>query len=273
MPFSNLYGAPPPELADFTADARQFSPLSPGGDDLASLPPGALDNLAMLAPPGAIERRRALALALRALAPGAPYLVLAPKDKGGGRIAKELTELGCACFESAKRHHRICAAKAEGDAAAIEAALHAGAPRFSESLGLWTQPGVFSWDRIDSGSALLMRHLPDLSGRGADFGCGIGAIAHRILASARVKSLLMVDIDRRAIELCARNVDDSRVAILWADVRGLAVGPFDFIAMNPPFHEAGKETKALGRGFIESAAANLRPGGQCWLVANRHLPY
>jgi 16S rRNA (guanine1207-N2)-methyltransferase len=120
---------------------------------------------------------------------------------------------------------------------------------------------------------LLIRHLPDFSGRGADFGCGFGLISHRILASPKVKSLLLVDIDRRSIELCARNVDDPRVAILWADVRALSVGPFDFIAMNPPFHEAGKETKELGRGFIASAAANLRPGGQCWLVANRHLPY
>ena len=273
MTYTNLFGAPPPELAEIAPDARQFSPLYPDGEDLAAQPAGALDNLAMLAPPGAIERRRALALALRALAPGAPFIVMAPKDKGGGRLARELEELGCASVQSAKRHHRICSAPAAGDAAAIEAAIHAGAPRFSESLGLWTQPGVFSWDRIDPGSALLMRHMPDFSGRGADFGCGIGLIAHKILASVKVKSLLMVDIDRRAIELCARNVDDPRVAILWADVRALNVGPFDFIAMNPPFHEAGRETKELGRGFIASAAANLRPGGQCWLVANRHLPY
>jgi 16S rRNA (guanine1207-N2)-methyltransferase len=253
MTFSNYFGAPPPELADIAADARQFSPTSPGAADLSALPPGALDNLVMLAPPGATERRRAL--------------------KGGGRLAKELAELGCPSEESAKRHHRICVAAAQGDSAALEFAIHSGSPRFSESLGLWTQPGVFSWDRIDPGSALLIRHLPEFSGRGADFGCGIGVIAHKILSSPRIKSLLMVDIDRRAIELCARNVDDLRVAILWADVRALSVGPFDFIVMNPPFHEAGKESKALGRSFIDAAAANLRPGGQCWLVANRHLPY
>ena len=181
MTFSNLFGAPPPELADFTPDARQFSPFSPGADDLTALPPGTLDNLAMLAPPGAIERRRTLGLALRALAPGAPFLVMAPKDKGGGRLAKEMAELGCPSHENAKRHHQICVAAAQGDSAAIEAAIHAGAPRFSESLGLWTQPGVFSWDRIDPGSALLMRHFPEFSGRGADFGCGLGLMAHKIL--------------------------------------------------------------------------------------------
>ena len=274
MTFDNLFGAPPGELADIDPSARQFSPLVPGAGDLESLAPGALANLAMLAPPGAIERRHALALALRALAPGAPFLVMAPKDKGGGRLAKELAELGCASVETAKRHHRICQAEARFEPAAIAAAIAAGEPRLSESLGLWTQPGVFAWDRIDPGSALLVDHLPEFSGRGADLGCGLGLLAHRILASPKVKSLVLADIDRRAVELCKRNVADQRALILWADARTLAnLPPLDFIAMNPPFHEAGSENKALGVAFIDKAAQLLRPGGACWLVANRHLPY
>ncbi len=273
MIYDNVFGAPPPDLAQIAPGARQFSPLVPGAEDFALVPPGALANLVLLAPPCAVERRTALALALRALAPGAPFLVMAPKDKGGGRIAKELAEFGCPSVEHSKRHHRLCAAGARGAPAEIQAAIEAGAPRFSQSLGLWTQPGVFSWDRIDPGSALLIRNLPDFSGHGADFGCGLGVVAHGILASPKVKSLVLVDIDRRATELCARNVADPRVTILWADVRAFKNRPFDFIAMNPPFHESGKEAKELGRGFIASAAANLRPGGRCRLVANRHLPY
>lgn len=272
MTFENVFGAPPPELAPLSDNARQFSPLSPGAERLEEA--SGLDNLAMLAPPGAIERRAALALALRALKPGAPLLALAPKDKGGGRLAKDLSDLGCACSESAKRHHRICLTQGGGDPQAIEAAIQAGAPRLSESLGLWTQPGVFSWDRIDPGTALLAEHLPDFSGRGADLGCGLGMLAHRILGSARVKSLLMVDVDRRAVDLCARNVSDSRVKLVWEDVRRAAKPePLDFVVMNPPFHDAGRENKGLGIAFIQRAAEFLRPGGACWLVANRHLPY
>jgi 16S rRNA (guanine1207-N2)-methyltransferase len=33
------------------------------------------------------------------------------------------------------------------------------------------------------------------------------------------------------------------------------------------------EDRALGEAFIRRAAAELKPGGVCWLVANRHLPY
>ena len=43
--------------------------------------------------------------------------------------------------------------------------------------------------------------------------------------------------------------------------------------MNPPFHDGGTEDRALGQGFIRRAAEVLRPGGTCWLIANRHLPY
>ena len=272
MVFDNVFGAPPPELAQLSDSSRQFSPLSPGAERLEAF--SDLDNLAMLAPPGAIERRAALALALRALKPGAPLLALAPKDKGGGRLAKDLSDLGCACSETAKRHHRICFTQAGGDADAIEAVIRAGAPRLSDSLGLWTQPGLFSWDRIDPGTALLADHLPEFSGRGADLGCGLGALAHRILASARVKSLVMVDVDRRAVDLCARNVSDSRAKLVWEDVRRLPKPePLDFVVMNPPFHDGGREDKGLGIAFIQRAAEFLRPGGACWLVANRHLPY
>ena len=60
-----------------------------------------------------------------------------------------------------------------------------------EGLGLWSQPGVFSWNRIDPGSALLAQTLPALSGKGADFGCGVGYLAHTVLASPAVTHLTL----------------------------------------------------------------------------------
>jgi 16S rRNA (guanine1207-N2)-methyltransferase len=47
----------------------------------------------------------------------------------------------------------------------------------------------------------------------------------------------------------------------------------DFVVMNPPFHDGGIEDRALGETFIVRAAASLKTGGACWMVANRHLPY
>jgi 16S rRNA (guanine1207-N2)-methyltransferase len=271
--FDNVYGTPDEALVGPYAGARQFSPLMPGASSLELEPTASLSGLALLAPAGTLERHYTIAHALRALAEGAKLLVLAPKDKGGSRLAQDLQALGCDFEETSRRHHRICVTTSRGDSTAIEAALAAGSARYLDDLAMWSQPGVFSWDRTDPGSARLLENLPLLSGVGADFGCGIGTLARAVLVSPKVKQLHMLDIDRRAIEMARRNISDARANAIWADARTTKLAGLDFIVMNPPFHEGAHENQALGQSFIKSAAAALRAGGTCWLTANRHLPY
>ncbi|MFA7264689.1 MAG: class I SAM-dependent methyltransferase [Caulobacter sp.] len=270
-----VYGAPPREVAEAAAGATQFSPLVPGAERLEDLAEGALAGLTVLAPPGTVERRHVMALGLRALSPTGRLIIAAPKDKGGSRLKKELEAFGCAVNEDSRRHHRICTVRRPDAPVGLDAAIADGAPRFSEALGAWTQPGVFSWDRIDPGSALLAKTLTPLAGKGADFGAGIGVLAKAALASPKVESLLLIDSDRRAVEAARRNIDDPRATVLWADVRtaGIEPGSLDFVIMNPPFHDGGTEDKQLGQAFIRQAAGALRRSGTLWLVANRHLPY
>nr|WP_222934394.1 class I SAM-dependent methyltransferase [Caulobacter sp. 17J80-11] len=261
------------ELVDPGA-AVQVSPLAPGAARLEDLADGSLEAATLLAPPGTAERRYALAHALRALKPGGRLTALAPKDKGGSRLGKELAAFGCQVNETGKRHHRICVCERPAEPVGVAEAIAAGAPRFVERLGLWSQPGVFSWDRPDPGSALLLERLPALAGRGADLGAGVGFLAAKILASPKVEALALIDLDRRAVELARRNVEDARVTFRQADVRsGVGLEGLDFVVMNPPFHDGGAEDKALGQAFIRRAAEALKTGGQLWLVANRHLPY
>jgi 16S rRNA (guanine1207-N2)-methyltransferase len=272
---TGVYGNPPAELAEVPRDAVQFSPLLPGSAALERRDDASLAAMIMLAPPGTIERRHDVAQALRALQPGGQLTVLAPKDKGGSRLAKELKAFGCEFEETALRHHRICVATRPDDLAAAREAIAEGATRMVEETGLWSQPGVFSWNRVDPGSALLLKHLPQLSGRGADLGCGVGYLARAVLAMPSVEALAMVDIDRRAVEAAGKNIADPRATIHWADVRKAGTIPegLDFIVMNPPFHDGGAEDRSLGQSFVRRAAESLRKGGRCWLTANRHLPY
>jgi 16S rRNA (guanine1207-N2)-methyltransferase len=277
---SGLYGAPDPALVGVAPGALQFSPLSPGSARLEDQGEGSLQALTVLAPPGAVERRYVLAHALRALAPGGVLTALAPKAKGGSRLKGELEAFGCAVTEDARRHHRICRCPRPAAPVGLDEALAEGGLRYSDSLGLWTQPGVFSWDRIDPGSALLARALSapalaPLAGDGADLGCGIGVLALAALKSPAVKSLRLIDLDRRALDAARRNVTDPRARFDWADARDALPGleGLDFVVMNPPFHEGGAQDHALGIAFVAAAARALRRGGICWLVANRHLPY
>ncbi|MCJ2089642.1 class I SAM-dependent methyltransferase [Methylobacterium sp. E-005] len=270
-----VYGLPPMDLAEIPGDAVQVSPLIPGAARLEDLTENSLDVATVLAPPGTVERRYVLAQVLRALGPGGRMIALAPKDRGGTRLAKELSTFGCAAADQPRRHHRICRADRPPEPAGIAEAIDAGGPRHVDNLALCTQPGIFSWDRLDPGTALLLRALPVLKGRGADLGCGLGILARAVLASEAVTAMTLVEIDRRAVEMARRNVSDPRATILWADIRtpGQVPGDLDFIVTNPPFHEGGAEDQALGRAFIARAAESLRPGGTLWLVANAHLPY
>lgn len=267
-----LYGTPPRELAEIPTGATQCSPLIPGSLALEEIAPQSAASCMIYAPPGTLERRYTLALALRALAVGSPLTALAPKDKGGSRIAAELEAFGCAVAEDSRAHHRIVTTT-RPEILALEEAIAAGGLRHYPNTGFYTQPGVFSWDRIDKGSALLMQHLPALTGAGADIGCGIGVLSKAVLQSAAVTSLTCIDIDRRAVQAARKNIDDARAQFLWADVRHASLSPLDFVVMNPPFHDAGIEDKALGLALITRASDLLKPAGTLWCVANRHLPY
>lgn len=270
-----VYGAPPPALAPDVASAPQFSPLHPGAQALEALDAESFEAFTALAPPGAAERRYVLAQALRALKAGAPLLALAPKAKGGARLRAEFESFGCDVEEWSKAHHRLCRVSRPAELAGIKDALAQGGPQFCEETGFFTQPGVFSWSRIDPGSRLLAGALPQLCGRGADLGCGYGFLAREILRSETVKSLALIDVDRRATDAARRNVEDARASFFWADATrdDCGLSGLDFVVTNPPFHDAGTEDRALGARVVEAAARLLRKGGTLRLVANRHLPY
>lgn len=268
-----LHGRPP-LVFDPPGAATQTSPLIPGSTPLESLADGSVDAVMIYAPPGVIERRYALAHVLRALKVGGRLDVMGLKDKGGSRLKKELQAFGLEVNESSKAHHRRCVVIRPETIQGLEEAMAAGALQVVKGLDAWSQPGVFAWDRIDTGSLLLAEHLPALKGAGADLGCGYGALSTVVLRSPAVTALKLVDLDRRAVEAAKKNIEDARATFDWADVRTIeASGDLDFVVMNPPFHDGGAEDRALGQGFIRQAAAMLKRGGTLWMVANRHLPY
>ena len=268
-----LYGRPP-VVFDPPGAATQTSPLIPGSTPLETVPEGSVDEVMIYAPPGVLERRYVLAQALRALKVGGRLDVMAFKDKGGSRLKKELLGFGVEVGETAKAHHRRCIVIRPEAVTGLDAAIADGAPRIVPGLEALSQPGVFAWDRIDAGSALLAEHLPALKGAGVDLGCGYGALATVALRSPGVTSLRLIDLDRRAVEAARKNLEDPRASVEWADVRTMtADGDLNFVISNPPFHDGGAEDRRLGQAFIRKAAELLRKGGVAWIVANRHLPY
>ena len=270
---SAVYGAPPLDLMDVPGGAVQLSPLRPGARSLEGLPEAVFDVIAVAAPPGSIERRFVLAHALRTLAPDGSLTVSAAKDKGGQRLRGELEGFGCDVAERFKARQRICTVRRPDAPQGLMEAIEAGSPVLVEAIGLRSQPGIFSWNRVDPGTSLLLRHLPPFAGRGADLGAGLGILSLDVLASPTVEALTLVEIDRRAVEAAMMNVVDPRARLLWSDAREVALTDLDFVVSNPPFHAEGIEDRGLGQAFIAAAGRMLRRSGTLFLVANRHMPY
>ncbi len=149
--------------------------------------------------------------------------------------------------------------------------------RLRPTEGGWlSRPGIFSWDKIDAGSALLAKQLPrDLSGHVADFGCGWGYLAREVMArSPGIVKIDLIDAEHLALDAARANVGDPRASFHWLDLtREPAPATFDAIICNPPFHTGRASTPSLGQNVLEAASRALKPGGHLYAVANRGLPY
>ncbi len=144
--------------------------------------------------------------------------------------------------------------------------------------GRWmSQPGVFAWDRVDPGSAMLTEHFPPrMGGAVADLGAGWGYLSATLLDRyPEIAALDLYEADARSVGCARANLGaDARVTVHWADVTaGLPARRYDWIVSNPPFHEGRGQRVDLGQGFIAAASGALKPGGKFLLVANRQLPY
>ncbi|MCD8566659.1 MAG: methyltransferase [Alphaproteobacteria bacterium] len=236
------------------------------------------DLALVLVPKNVREAEYALAVAWDSLKKGGILVCAADNKAGGGRILKVLETLGLSGVSSLSRHKARCAwgMKSEHSPAAVAWLAQGKVQPIMEAAYL-SQPGLFSWDRLDKGSAVLLPFItPVLQGKGADFGCGYGALSRAVLALPGVDALTCLDADSRALICCRENTGhDKRAVYIWADLTQLPppASHLDFIVMNPPFHEGKHEASSIGQAFIRAAAAALKSGGRLLMVANTHLPY
>ncbi|GAB4387991.1 class I SAM-dependent methyltransferase [Albidovulum sp.] len=215
--------------------------------------------------------RAAVAEVAARLAAGAPIWIDGQKTDGIESMAREIRARAAIEPPLAKAHGRIFRFDRPADDPFAD-----WQPReMTPAPGFVTLPGLFSADRIDRGSALLAEALPARLGPlVAEFGAGWGWLAAQILRRDGVGSLDLVEADHAALACARRNIRDPRVRFHWADATvWQAPAPLDSVVMNPPFHSGRAAEPALGAAFVAAAARALKPSGQLFMVANRHLPY
>ena len=209
------------------------------------------------------------------LADGGTLVCAGANDDGAASLERHVAKAFRLAGTLSKFHSRVFwLTKGEKEPPAYWRGL-GGLQPVADSSWLST-PGIFSWDRIDDGSALLAAHLPDdLSGHVADFGCGWGYLARKTLAhSPGIRLIDLIDAEHLALDAARTNIKDQRATFHWLD---LATEPspasYDAITCNPPFHTGRAATPALGQKVIDAAGRALKPGGRFYVVANRGLPY
>jgi 16S rRNA (guanine1207-N2)-methyltransferase len=257
--------------------------LERDGYRVADLDDARRPALVLILPPRQRDESRALlARAFTLAAPGATVVTSVANAEGARSAQDDLAAIAADMRSISKHKCRVCwatvpATPKDPDLQAAWLALDA--PREILDGAFVSRPGLFAWDRVDTASALLARHLPTgLAGDAADLGAGFGYLSCVLLdGSPRLASLTAFEAEARALPVLARNLAQRAgtvaVAGHWHDVTTGIPGQYDTIVSNPPFHQGRADQPSLGQAFIDAAAAALRPAGVLWLVANRHLPY
>lgn len=263
------------DLKAALSDAVFWNPETDGPEKMQ----GKFKTVILFAPKQKEETRYLMAIALETLGMGGVFVTTAANEAGGKILAKNLAGFGVAVTDISKHKCRVVWTNEPQRAAKalIAAAKEKGGVQ-KRADGMWSQPGLFSWDHLDKGTDALLHHLPfSLSGKGADFGCGIGPIGLKLMQRYKdIKSLACLDRDVRALVCCRKNLVEwnDKIITTQADLtKPVDLQDLDFIVMNPPFHTGKKQSAALGQAFIGNAAKSLKTGGILVFVANSHLPY
>jgi len=208
------------------------------------------------------------------------WLTVIPNRTGASRYKKDISKLFNEVETSSKSKCRIFEASNNFDAQLARKWAKLGEPKTIKDTELVTVPGVFSADKIDTGSLLIADILQQERWHGtiADLGAAYGFLSHTVLNTKhhKIRNISLYELDHRALECAQKNLTDHECAQYhWTDVTEAIPHqrPFDFVIMNPPFHEAQDSSFTLGKTFFTQAANILKPGGSLYLVANIHLPY
>ena len=173
--------------------------------------------------------------------------------------------LSAAVNEPADPHYFSAAPAVASARREVTVELRDGPLRFA------TDRGVFSHGRLDTGTAVLLREERPLPTAGdlLDLGCGAGPIALTMARRRPGSTVWAVDVNERAVELCAANAAALGLANVRAALPDAVPDDVQFAAIwsNPPIR--------VGKGALHDLLLawlpRLGPTGVATLVVNRNL--
>ncbi|QQZ09540.1 class I SAM-dependent methyltransferase [Heyndrickxia vini] len=134
-----------------------------------------------------------------------------------------------------------------------------------------TDQGVFSKKEVDFGSRFLidMFKMPDINGPILDVGCGYGPIGLAIAKMSVDRSVHMIDVNHRALNLAKENAETNsitNVAIYESDrYENVKETEFAAIVTNPPIRTG----KNVVHDILTNSFKHLKVGGELWVVIQK----
>ena len=139
-----------------------------------------------------------------------------------------------------------------------------------KELTFTTDNGVFSKDRVDYGTNVLLNSLEDLSSIKTvlDVGCGVGVIGISIASKYNHLNVDMVDVNEKAVSLTNENIKYNKLnncCCFVSDVYSTVDNKYDMIISNPPIR-AGK---VIVHKIAEEAKLHLNQKGFFYAVVQK----
>ncbi len=139
---------------------------------------------------------------------------------------------------------------------------------YGKELKFYSDLGVFSKDRIDRGTDILLNTL-ELEGKKIlDLGSGIGAIGVALASRDKEIEVTSTDVNERALELAKENYELNKIKnfkVFKSDGYENINETFDLIVLNPPIR-AGK---VIVDKLVLGAINYLNPQGYLWIVIRK----
>jgi 16S rRNA G1207 methylase RsmC len=139
------------------------------------------------------------------------------------------------------------------------------------SYELTTASGIFSPERIDTGTQVLLSNTPPPppGGNLLDLGCGWGPIALTLALNSPHATVWAVDVNQRALDLVRRNSAAMALANVNAVLPEDVPDDVEFMTIwsNPPIRVGKNEL----HNMLERWLPRLEPGSGAWLVVQRNL--
>jgi 16S rRNA (guanine1207-N2)-methyltransferase len=233
---------------------------------LVAMVPGGYEGKARL--------RAMIADAAAVLAPGGALVIVSHARRGAGSLLRMADDSfgGADVVARGWGGMRVLRAVRSGGGppaagAAPDSQPLVEADLLGRRLSFETAPGVFSRERLDPGTRLLIESV-DLGERRAavlDLGCGYGPIGIAVAAAAPEAKVTMIDVDAAAVALAAGNATRNGVtveAIVSDGPAGLGGRRFDLILSHFPLHAPRGDRDRL----VQEAHDALTPGGRLCVV-------